>query len=172
MFTLHLSGQNSSGMDSLKVKKNIDKAKQLTLDELLTFYLKNTKHDFKSPRIRDFYQDNTHTYFIRSGKSYKVLISETNKFDFKKINGDSLMNHLFNVIVPKTDSEKGKNCANSFSNPIYKCQYVDNETIQIILHYKISCDFIQVLNKKYTVNYNIKKGTNQLILIAPGGNSK
>ena len=36
------------------------------------------------------------------------------------------MNHLFIVIVPKTDSEKGKNCANSFSNPIYKCKYVDN----------------------------------------------
>ena len=170
--TLHFSGQNSSGMDSIKVKKNIDKAKELTLDGLLTFYLKNTKHDIKLPRIRDFHQDNTYTYFIRSGKSYKALNSETNKFDFIKINGDSLLHHLFSDIVPKTDREKGKSCMNTFNNPKYKCKYLDNESIQIILNYKISCDFVQVLNKIYIVNYNIKKGTNQLILIAPGGHAK
>ena len=152
-------GQTNNSLDSVTLKSKIIKAKQIDLDQLLSFWILNTKTDVKMPRLREFYVDSSFTYFIRSGKSYKIPRAEIHKINYENVNGDSLRKYFFYNIIPLSDRNKSESCDTSITTPTFKCKYITSELIEISCHYKIICNLTPVLNKIYLSNYNLKNKT-------------
>ena len=157
LLSCSLFGQKSYQMDSLTIKKKNAAAKEIGLDQLLTFYLCNHGLDHRMPTIRDYHKDSVYTYFILSGKSYKTLNSEVSKFDLKNLKGDSLRIHFYNHVIPQSEKVKEKNCMTAAVTPTYKCYYVDRESIKVSCHYNVICDMVPLVNKMYMVLYHLKE---------------
>lgn len=162
--SLSVSAQKNVGMDSLTFKTKIETAKLVDLNQILTFWILNDNMDPREPRLREFHSDSTFHFFIRSGKSYKIINSEISKIYYRKINGDSLINHFFYHVIPVADRTKGNNCGTAAITPTYKCKYINQESIEIYCHYNIICDLIPVLNRTYAAIYNLKDLSFKIIL--------
>lgn len=165
--SITLSAQKNVAIDSLSIRTKIKNAKLIDLDQLLTFWILNDYKDPKEPRLCEFYSDSIFQFFIRSGKTFKISKSELKKIDYRKINGDSLINHFFYHVIPITDREKSNNCSSSVITPTYKCKYVNQNSIQIYCHYNIICDLLPILNRTYAAIYNFKKNSFIIVPAAP-----
>jgi hypothetical protein len=154
-----MPGQRNYQPDSLTVQKKNAVAKEIGLDQLLTFYLCNPGSDPREPKILQYHKDPVYTYFILSGKSYKTLTSEVSKFDVASLKSDSLRRHFYDHVIPGPDKEKDKKCMTAAVTPTYKCYYVDKESIKISCHYNVICDMVPLLNRMYMALYNFRDKT-------------
>lgn len=158
-------------INEIKNGKHLELAKLFTIETFVSYYLAHGKvRDTKKNRIQtitQLYSDSEFTYF---GKTYsfelldffKVVSNDLSKMD--RLDGNKIRKEFIEQIVPTADKEKvkrkEKGCIFIFENPKFTYQYhKSSNTIQITYKWKISCDFLKIINKTYTAKLNLTNYT-------------
>lgn len=141
----------------------------------MAHYIENGKEKFSKKYGREYidslYSDSVFTYSIHRTQTYtidflKVRLTDINKINLSGIDGNLIRQKFIDEIVPKTDKDrvekKSKSCSmgSEYGNFEY---YYDKKSrlIEVKYKWKITCDFIRVINKNYKSYYNHDKKTFQ-----------
>ena len=154
--------------DKVKEGEQLVNAKEITVNQLFNFWMFK-KYPFKIDlNCHELYRDDNYTYFGKDNlkflNTYPNLYKVQNDSldsqfgHYKNIDGQAIRNEFWDLCVPQSDKDIWNNikCTSNFSNPKYSFE-LQNEKIFITLHWKVSCNGIQMLNKTYTGYFDMNK---------------
>ena len=141
----------------------------------MAYYIENGKEKFSkkygSQYIDSLYNDSVFTYYVHRTQTYaidflKVRLTDIGNNYISDIDGSLIRKKFIDEIVPKGDKDrvekKSKNCSmgSEYGNFDY---YYDKKSrlIEVNYKWKITCDFIRVINKNYKSYYNLDNKTFQ-----------
>ena len=108
------------------------------------------------------FKDSVFTYFGLLHDKTRIFCKIQNdslaKVDYKSIDGDSIRRKFYNEIIPKEARDKSNECKTSGTVGCrFTYRYIESENaMEIIGHYKVTCEFIPKVNKYYSAKYDIK----------------
>ena len=165
----------SLSLDQIKSKKYSKLARELTIENFMIYYIENGKETFSkeygTKYIDSLYNDSVFTYYVHRTQTnaidfLKVRLNDIGNINISDVDGNLIRKYFIDEIVPKRDKDrvekKSKNCGmgSEYGNFDY---YYDKKSrlIEVKYKWKITCDFIRVINKNYKSYYNLDNKTFQ-----------
>ena len=159
--------KNIITFSDVKKGEQLDKAKEITVEEFLEIWMNNSQHLKIDLNCHELYRDERYTYFGKN--ELKLLKIEPHLFkvrndslnlmlkNYNKINGEIIRQEFWEKIIPENDKNilKNKNCSFAYSKPVFKYE-LKGHKIKIKLHWKIKCEGIKIFEKDYYAYYNLK----------------
>ncbi|MGG9962317.1 hypothetical protein [Ferruginibacter sp. SUN106] len=155
-------------MDQIKSQQHSELARELTIENFMRYYIENGKEKFSKKYGKEYidslYTDSVYTYYIHRTQTYainflKVRLTEISNINISDIDGNFIRKKFIDEIVPKMDKDKvekkSKNCSMGSEYGDFDYYYEKKSgLIEVKYKWKITCDFIRVINKNYKSYYN------------------
>lgn len=162
-------------VEQIKSQKYSELARELTIENFIVYYIENGKEKFSkkygNEYIDSLFNDSVYTYYIHRTKTnaiefFKIRLTDISNINISEIDGNLIRQKFTDEIVSKKDKDRvdkrSKDCGmgSYFADFEY---YHDKKSRLLEMKYKwkITCDFVRVINKNYKSYYNIDKRTFQ-----------
>ena len=158
-------------LDTLKTQNYSKLAKELSIENFLSYYIEKGKERVTKEHgheyIDSLYTDTIYSYYIHRTTNYPIDFIKVKAIDLQHINmsnidGNFIRQKFIEEIVPASDKErvkrKSKSCSMGSTYSDFKYNY-DRKTklVEVKYKWKITCDFLRVINKNYSSFYSLDK---------------
>ncbi|HTO17460.1 MAG TPA: hypothetical protein VLZ83_16965 [Edaphocola sp.] len=140
---LRYKNLTSLSIDSLKTKSYSDLARELSIEEFMSFYIENGKEKISKKYGKEYidslYTDSIHTFYVQRASSYpidfmKTKTSDMNNINISEIDGNLIRQQFIEEIVSYKDKERvkrrSKNCNMGYDYWEFKYSY--NRTTRLV----------------------------------------
>jgi len=160
-------------IEEMKSQSHSNLAAELSIEEFIAFYIETGKErvskEYGKEIIDTIYRDSTYTYFIHRTILHPIDFFKVKTYDLRGINfweldGQFIRRKFLDEIVPSEDKAKSKRKSQGciLGSEYQDFQYLyDRKTglLRIVCKWKVSCDFLRVMNKTYQAYYQIDSKT-------------
>lgn len=167
-----LRGSSDRDTSDVRERKQLAAAKLYSVKQFVEYYVKVGKRDSSGnggrSTIKQLYKDSSFTYFARQGSSrlkhfLRVKSEELRDVNYNDFDGETLREKFFETVIPSSDKQSVEQKKNdnmmAFSYKNFKYDYDQGtKLLKVIFKWKVRSDFMSVINKTYTAQYNVSTG--------------